>query len=110
MVTISGMVCIYYNVIIMYSIYYMFVSFVNLDGEVPWVDCDNPWNTKACRQEAYPDFKSMTNETQKVYELYSKCFVWTWVKLNTNFQRKSVNIFLTIIFSICFGCSKEPSH
>ena len=27
-----------------------------------------------------------------------------------NFQRKIVNIFLPIIFSICFGCSKEPSH
>ena len=53
----------------------MFVSFVNLDGEVPWIDCDNPWNTKACRQEAYPDFKTMTNETQKVYELYSKCSI-----------------------------------
>lgn len=69
MVTISGMVCIYYNVIIMYSIYYMMVSFVNLDGEVPWIDCDNPWNTKYCRQEPYPDFDSMTNETTKIYEL-----------------------------------------
>ena len=26
------------------------------------------------------------------------------------FQRKNVNIFLPINFSICFGCSKEPSH
>ena len=26
------------------------------------------------------------------------------------FQRKIVNISLPIIFSICFGCSKEPSH
>ena len=26
------------------------------------------------------------------------------------FQRKIVNIFLLIIFSICFRCSKEPSH
>ena len=24
--------------------------------------------------------------------------------------RKILNIFLTIIFSICFGCSKEPFH
>ena len=27
-----------------------------------------------------------------------------------NFQRKIVNIFLPIIFSIFFGCIKEPSH
>ena len=25
-------------------------------------------------------------------------------------QRKVVNIFLPIVFSLCFGCSKEPSH
>ena len=25
-------------------------------------------------------------------------------------QQKIVNIFLPIIFSICFGCSKEPPH
>ena len=30
--------------------------------------------------------------------------------MNKNFQRKIVNIFLLISFSICFGCSKEPSH
>ena len=27
-----------------------------------------------------------------------------------NFQHKIVNIFLPIMLSICFGCSKEPSH
>ena len=32
------------------------------------------------------------------------------VKTNKTFQSKIVNIFLPIIFSICFGCSKEPSH
>ena len=26
------------------------------------------------------------------------------------FQHKIVNIFLPISFSMCFGCSKEPSH
>ena len=31
-------------------------------------------------------------------------------RVNKKFQRKIVNIFLPIIFSICFGCSKEPSH
>ena len=32
------------------------------------------------------------------------------VYINKNFQRKIVNIFLPINFSICFGCSKEPFH
>lgn len=69
MVAISAMVSVYYNVIIMYAIYYMFVSFVYLDGEVPWRDCGNPWNTDLCRNISYPDFDSMTNMTTKVDEL-----------------------------------------
>jgi len=72
MVVVSGLVGIYYNVIIMYAIYYMFVSFVNLDSEVPWKGCDNPWNTPACRDEPYPDFNSMTNDTVKVAAWYGK--------------------------------------
>ena len=32
------------------------------------------------------------------------------VKINKFFQRKIVNIFLPINFSISFGCSKERSH
>ena len=27
-----------------------------------------------------------------------------------NFERKNVDIFLTISRNVCFGCSKEPSH
>ena len=34
----------------------------------------------------------------------------TQVKIKRNFQRKIVNMFLPIIFSIFLGCSKEPSH
>ena len=34
----------------------------------------------------------------------------TQVQINTNFQRKIVNIFLPIIFSICFECSKKTSQ
>ena len=32
------------------------------------------------------------------------------VKINKKFQPKTVNIFLPIILSIRFVCSKEPSH
>ena len=34
----------------------------------------------------------------------------TMVWINKKNQRKIVNVFLPKIFSICFGCSKEPSH
>ena len=32
------------------------------------------------------------------------------VYIKKKIQPTIVNIFLPIIFSICFGCSKEPSH
>ena len=32
------------------------------------------------------------------------------LKINKSFERKIVNIYLSISFNICFGCSREPSH
>ena len=32
------------------------------------------------------------------------------VLIKINFERKNGNIFLSISYNICFGCSKEPSH
>ncbi|XP_063169180.1 sodium-dependent noradrenaline transporter [Candoia aspera] len=36
----------YYNVIIAWSLYYLFASFSL--GELPWTHCSNPWNTPNC--------------------------------------------------------------
>ena len=68
MVLISAMVCAYYNTIIMYSIYYMMVSFVTLDTQLPWAKCDPEWSTDLCRADPYPNFATMTNETERVHE------------------------------------------
>ncbi|XP_078067035.1 sodium-dependent noradrenaline transporter [Mustelus asterias] len=35
----------YYNVIIAWSLYYLFSSFTS---ELPWVDCNNYWNSRNC--------------------------------------------------------------
>ncbi|KAK3100774.1 hypothetical protein FSP39_025139, partial [Pinctada imbricata] len=92
MVSISGMVSMYYNVIIMYSIYYMFVSFVNLDDTLPWQTCGNSWNTDECRTEAYPDIENAYNETVKIDMLMSlksmSCLnsTATFNKLSTQFN------------------------
>ena len=45
MVLYSAYVGIYYNVIIAYSVYYFFSS---LDSKLPWIDCNNYWNTDFC--------------------------------------------------------------
>lgn len=43
MVIISAIVCIYYNVIIAWTLYYIYQSF-----NVPWKTCGNVWNTENC--------------------------------------------------------------
>lgn len=68
MCLISAMVSIYYNVIIMYSIYYMFVSFVSIDTTLPWQTCTNIWNTENCRIKPYPKLSEL-NERNKTMEL-----------------------------------------
>lgn len=49
------MICIYYSVIVMYSFYYMLVAFVSIGGDLPWLKCDQPWNTEDCRDKAFSD-------------------------------------------------------
>ncbi|ALC38115.1 ine [Drosophila busckii] len=44
-VVVSFLMSTYYSVIIGYSIYYFFTSFKT---EMPWIDCDNRWNTPDC--------------------------------------------------------------
>ncbi|XP_041357404.1 sodium-dependent proline transporter-like [Gigantopelta aegis] len=60
-VLISGMVAIYYQVIICYAMFYTVVSLTSLDGGLPWMDCHNPWNTPACAREAKHDFRNLTD-------------------------------------------------
>lgn len=45
MVMISGIVCIYYNVIIAWTLYYIYQS-----SSVSWATCGNWWNTPKCAE------------------------------------------------------------
>ncbi|XP_069129867.1 sodium-dependent proline transporter-like isoform X1 [Argopecten irradians] len=47
-VCVSTMVAIYYNVVIAYALYYLLVSLVSFDSDVPWASCGNPWNSDYC--------------------------------------------------------------
>ena len=70
MVIISGMVCIYYNIIITWTFYYMFQS---MQRVLPWSVCGQMWNSDNCvveRSEMMDDITgvngSMTNLTYLV--------------------------------------------
>ncbi|XP_033126430.1 sodium- and chloride-dependent glycine transporter 1-like isoform X2 [Anneissia japonica] len=45
MVVITAMVCCYYNIVISYTIFFLFASFTS---ELPWKSCDHEWNTDKC--------------------------------------------------------------
>lgn len=45
MVAVSALTSLYYNMILAWSYYYFFASFTS---DLPWVSCDNSWNTRDC--------------------------------------------------------------
>ncbi|KAL5012420.1 hypothetical protein ScPMuIL_010971 [Solemya velum] len=45
MVIISAIVCVYYNIIITWTLYFLYMSFRK---SLPWSTCDNEWNTENC--------------------------------------------------------------
>ena len=52
---------IYYNMIVAWSIYYLYNSFLNLKN-VPWSHCDNQWNTLNCLEDG-KNVTGSVNET-----------------------------------------------
>uniref|UniRef100_T1KQK1 Transporter n=3 Tax=Tetranychus urticae TaxID=32264 RepID=T1KQK1_TETUR len=47
MFLMSGLVGIYYNMILAWAMFYLFSSFTD---KLPWSSCENEWNTNACRK------------------------------------------------------------
>ncbi|XP_061469125.1 sodium- and chloride-dependent glycine transporter 2 isoform X3 [Rhineura floridana] len=48
MLIISVLIAIYYNIILCYTLFYLFASLVRV---LPWASCNNPWNTPDCRDK-----------------------------------------------------------
>ncbi|XP_073975723.1 sodium- and chloride-dependent glycine transporter 2-like isoform X2 [Rhodnius prolixus] len=58
MITVSLIVCIYYNVIMSYTVFYMVSSFA---PEVPWSKCDPEWaDLETCYVRGEPQLSNLT--------------------------------------------------
>ena len=57
---VSFLVCVYYNIIIAWCLYFLALSFRK---EVLWKDCGNWWNSESCYAGRIPDNKHCVNET-----------------------------------------------
>lgn len=49
---VSFLVCVYYNIIIAWCLYYLFLSMAK---DVPWKSCGNWWNSPKCLAGPIPD-------------------------------------------------------
>lgn len=65
MAIVSGVVSIYYNVLIAWAIYFLFMS---LRSVLPWSTCGNDWNTENCylQDDNKLNMTDMTNGTNSM--------------------------------------------
>ena len=55
----------YYNTIIGWAVYYLFASF---DSELPWMTCNNPWNTRDCAPVLSTRTNTSTSPAKEFFE------------------------------------------
>merc|ERR1712227_45960 len=65
MVVISLLIGCYYNIIITYTLRYLFDSLKSLStGQLPWENCENSWNTEKCMDVQRLDMCNSGNQTR----------------------------------------------
>uniref|UniRef100_A0A8C6WI92 Solute carrier family 6 member 5 n=1 Tax=Neogobius melanostomus TaxID=47308 RepID=A0A8C6WI92_9GOBI len=76
MLIISVLIAIYYNIIMCWTLYYLFAS---LKGALPWATCRNEWNTLECKDK---DMLAL-GKSPHAYSNYYFCAI---VKLMQTYQ------------------------
>ncbi len=66
MFLMSGLVSIYYNMILAWGLFYLISSFT-LDDSLPWSSCENWWNTDGIRHKnkTFPKIRIKSRELNK---------------------------------------------
>lgn len=63
MAIVSAVVCVYYNVIIAWALYYIYQSY-----SVSWSSCENSWNTPSCISKNGEQLKSSgLNSSESIF-------------------------------------------
>lgn len=63
-VLVAFYVSFYYNVIIGWSLYFLAMSSTSSSGQLPWVHCNNSWNTDACVEQK-DDWETSVNRSDQ---------------------------------------------
>ena len=66
MMLISAMTCVYYNVIVMYSLLYICLSMGSIGWNVPWAICREAWKTDSCRDTPLPDLNAIADIAERI--------------------------------------------
>ena len=53
MVSVAWLMSVYYNVIIAHVLLFLFASLAAIPTQLPWISCDNWWNTPNCIGPTY---------------------------------------------------------
>ena len=69
-VTVAIIIVIYYNVIVAWCIYYFFAS---MSDPLPWVGCDNWWNTEYC-YDGSKSYKSNADSAEAYHNKHLNSF------------------------------------
>ena len=67
---VNGYLCIYYNMILAYAIYFLYQLFANITNDVPWAKCNSAkWPNSGCVDDA----KNITLMNCDNFNLFLKC-------------------------------------
>ena len=85
----------YYNTIIAWAVYYLVASF---NTELPWVSCNNEWNTKNC-MTLFERSGNVSNATSPAEEF----FEWVSLSLYSHFNISPVVFCVLLSAPSCFS-------
>lgn len=89
----------FYNTIIAWSVYYLFVSF---KSNLMWKDCNQDWNTPCCLPIKKPNFSNITLSNTEYQQSGSDSFVYRIFQVNSDTVRNRIVMFNTSNSSLNF--------